>query len=40
VFSSGIQVGANNADAAKALVRFLTAPGAHAAIKTAGLELP
>jgi molybdate transport system substrate-binding protein len=40
VFSSGIQAGANAADAAKALVRFLTAPGAHAAIKAAGLELP
>jgi molybdate transport system substrate-binding protein len=40
VFSSGIQAGASNPDAAKALVRFLTAPGAHAAIKAAGLELP
>jgi molybdate transport system substrate-binding protein len=40
VFSSGIQNGAINPDAAKALVQFLTAPAAHSAIKAAGLDLP
>jgi molybdate transport system substrate-binding protein len=40
VFSSGIQVGSSNPDAAKELVKFLTAPAAHPAIKAAGLDLP
>ena len=40
VFASGIQAGAQNAEGAKALVAFLTAPAAHAAYKAAGLELP
>jgi molybdate transport system substrate-binding protein len=40
VFSTGIHAGAKRPDAAKALVRFLTAAPAHAVIKAAGLELP
>jgi molybdate transport system substrate-binding protein len=40
IFSSGIQAGATNPDGARALVRFLTAPAAHATIKAAGLQLP
>jgi len=40
VFSTGIDARATHRDAAKALVRFLTAPAAHAVIKAAGLELP
>jgi molybdate transport system substrate-binding protein len=38
VFSSGIAVGAKEADAAKALVKFLTAPAAAAAFKKRGME--
>jgi molybdate transport system substrate-binding protein len=38
VFSSGIAVGAKEADAAKALVKFLTAPSAAAAFKKRGME--
>jgi molybdate transport system substrate-binding protein len=38
VFSAGLQAGAKEADAAKALVRFLTAPAAAAAYKKRGLE--
>jgi molybdate transport system substrate-binding protein len=37
-FSSGIQVGAKEADAARAWVTFLTAPSAAAAYKKRGLE--
>jgi len=40
VFSTGIHAGAKRPDAAKALVRFLTTPPAHAVIKAEGLELP
>jgi molybdate transport system substrate-binding protein len=38
VFSSGLQVGAKQADAAKAWVKFLTAPAAASAFKSKGLE--
>ena len=38
IFSSGIQVGARNPDAARALVRFLTTPAAVAVMKQHGLE--
>ena len=38
VFSGGIQAGAKQADAAKALVKFITAPAAAAVIKKHGLE--
>ena len=38
VFSGGIQAAAKQADAAKALVRFITAPAAAAVIKKHGLE--
>ena len=38
VFASGIQVGAGNAEAAKALDQFLTTPAAMAAMKRHGLE--
>jgi molybdate transport system substrate-binding protein len=38
VFSSGIQMGAKQADAASAWVRFLTAPAAAAVFKSKGLE--
>jgi molybdate transport system substrate-binding protein len=38
VFSSGIAVGAKEADAAKALVKFITAPAAAAAFKKRGME--
>jgi len=38
VFSAGIHSGAKQADAAKALVRFLTAPAAAAVIRKHGLE--
>jgi molybdate transport system substrate-binding protein len=38
VFSAGLQTGAKEAEAAKALVRFLTAPAAAAAYKKLGLE--
>jgi len=38
VFSAGLHVGAANADAAQALVRFITAPAAAAAIKKHGME--
>ena len=38
VFSSGILVGAKEADAAKALVTFVTAPAAAAAFKKRGME--
>ncbi len=38
VFSSGIQVGAGNAEAAKALVQFLTTPAAVTVMKQHGLE--
>ena len=38
VFSSGIAVGAKEADAAKALVKFITTPGAAAAFKKRGME--
>ena len=37
-FASGIQVGAKEAEAARALVRFLTAPAAAAAYKKRGLD--
>ena len=40
VFSSGIHVSAQNVEAAKALVKYLTANDAHAAYRAAGLELP
>jgi molybdate transport system substrate-binding protein len=40
IFSSGIHTAANNPDGARVLVKFLTAPAAHAAMKRAGLELP
>jgi molybdate transport system substrate-binding protein len=38
VFASGIQVGAKESDAAKAWVKFLTAPAAAPAFKARGLE--
>jgi molybdate transport system substrate-binding protein len=38
VFSSGILIGAKEADAAKALVKFVTAPTAAAAFKRRGME--
>jgi molybdate transport system substrate-binding protein len=38
VFSSGVQVGAKETDAAKAWVKFLTAPTSAPAYKTKGLE--
>jgi molybdate transport system substrate-binding protein len=38
VFSSGIPVGAKEVDAAKALVKFITAPAAAAAFKKRGME--
>ena len=38
VFSSGILVGAKEVDAAKALVKFITAPAAAAAFKKRGME--
>jgi molybdate transport system substrate-binding protein len=37
-FASGIQVGGKEAEAARALIRFLTAPAAAAAYKKRGLE--
>jgi len=40
VFAAGIHANAAQPDAAKSLVKFLTAPAAHAVIKAAGLELP
>jgi molybdate transport system substrate-binding protein len=40
VFSSGLHVGARDIEAAKALVRHLTAPAAYPAYKAAGLEPP
>jgi molybdate transport system substrate-binding protein len=38
VFSSGIMAGAKEVDAAKALVKFITAPAAAAAFKKRGME--
>jgi molybdate transport system substrate-binding protein len=38
VFSCGVQTGAKNADAAKALVAYLTTPAANAVMKKHGLE--
>jgi len=38
VFSAGVHAGAKQADAARDLVRFLTAPGAAAVIRKHGLE--
>ena len=38
IFSSGIIAGAKEADAAKALVNFITAPAAAAAFKRIGME--
>jgi molybdate transport system substrate-binding protein len=38
VFSSGILVGAQEVDGAKALVKFITAPAAAAAFKKRGME--
>ena len=38
VFSAGLHAGAGNADAAQALVRFITAPAAAAVIKKHGME--
>jgi molybdate transport system substrate-binding protein len=38
VFSSGIQVGAKEPEAAKAWVKFLTSPGAAPVFKKVGLE--
>ena len=38
IFSSGIMAGAKEADAAKALVKFITAPAAAAAFKKRGME--
>jgi molybdate transport system substrate-binding protein len=40
VFSAGIHAGAKQADAARALVKFITAPAAASVIKKHGLELP
>src|SRR5258705_6858715 len=38
MFSAGIHTGAKQADAAKAVVRFITAPAAAAVIRKHGLE--
>jgi molybdate transport system substrate-binding protein len=38
VFSGGIHTGAKEPDAAKALVRFITAPAAAAVIRKKGME--
>ena len=38
MFSSGVVAGAKETDAAKALVKFLTAPAAAAAFKKRGME--
>jgi molybdate transport system substrate-binding protein len=38
VFSTGVHTGAKQADAARALVRFLTAPAAAPVIRKHGLE--
>jgi molybdate transport system substrate-binding protein len=38
IFSSGVQTGAKQEDAAKALVKFITAPAAAAVLKKHGLE--
>jgi molybdate transport system substrate-binding protein len=38
IFSAGIATGARDPEAAKALIRFLASPAAHAAIATSGLE--
>jgi molybdate transport system substrate-binding protein len=38
IFSSGVHAGAKQEDAAKALVKFITAPAAAAVIKKHGLE--
>jgi ABC-type molybdate transport system substrate-binding protein len=38
VFASGIHTGATQADAAKALVKFLTSPDAIPVLKKKGLE--
>jgi molybdate transport system substrate-binding protein len=38
VFSAGVHVGANSPDAARALVRFLTAPAAAPVIRQTGME--
>jgi molybdate transport system substrate-binding protein len=38
VFSAGLHMGASDADAAQALVRFITAPAAAAVIKKHGME--
>jgi molybdate transport system substrate-binding protein len=38
VFAAGLHAGAKEIDAAKALVKFLTAPAAHPVIRTKGLE--
>jgi molybdate transport system substrate-binding protein len=38
VFASGIATGTKEADAAKALVKFITAPAAAAAFKKRGME--
>jgi len=38
VFASGFATGAKEADAAKALVKFITAPAAAAAFKKRGME--
>jgi ABC-type molybdate transport system substrate-binding protein len=38
MFSSGILAGAKEADAAKALVKFITTPTAAAAFKKRGME--
>lgn len=40
VFSAGVHAGAGHPQEARELMRFLTAPTAHAAIMAAGLELP
>jgi molybdate transport system substrate-binding protein len=38
VFSTGVHAGAKQADAAKALVKFITAPAAAPVIRKHGLE--
>jgi molybdate transport system substrate-binding protein len=38
VFSAGLHAGASNPDAARALVRFISAPSAAATIKRHGME--
>ena len=38
MFSTGIHAGAKQADAARALVKFITAPAAAAAFKKRGME--